>query len=147
MGVLTPTSPCQGEGHRQWKLKADSINGGHHEQYQLKPYRSCEPWAWPLSIYSLFIHLSNRVIFQFSHSVLSDSFQPQGLQHTRLPFHHQLPKLVQTHIHRVSDAIQPSHPLLSPSFSCLQSFPASGSFPMSQLITSGGQSIRVSASA
>ena len=32
-----------------------------------------------------------------------------------LPVHHQLPKFTQTHIHRVSDAIQPSHPLLSPS--------------------------------
>ena len=32
-----------------------------------------------------------------------------------LPVHHQLPELTQTHVHRVSDAIQPSHPLLSPS--------------------------------
>ena len=34
-----------------------------------------------------------------------------------LPVHHQLPEFTQTHVHRVSDAIQPSHPLLSPSFS------------------------------
>jgi len=45
--------------------------------------------------------------------------------------HHQLPELAQTHVHQVGDAIQPSHPLSSP-FSCLQSFPASGSFPVSQ---------------
>ena len=32
-----------------------------------------------------------------------------------LPLHHQLPEFTQTHVHRVSDAIQPSHPLLSPS--------------------------------
>ena len=32
-----------------------------------------------------------------------------------IPVHHQLPELAQTHVHRVSDAIQPSHPLLSPS--------------------------------
>ena len=32
-----------------------------------------------------------------------------------LPVHHQLPEITQTHIHRVSDAMQPSHPLLSPS--------------------------------
>ena len=32
-----------------------------------------------------------------------------------LPVHHQLPELTQTHVHRVGDAIQPSHPLLSPS--------------------------------
>ena len=62
------------------------------------------------------------------------------------PVHHQLPELVQTHVHRVGDAIQPSHPLSSPFSSCLQSFPTSGSFPMSQFFTSGGQSIGVSAS-
>ena len=52
----------------------------------------------------------------------------------------------QTHVHWVGDAIQPSHPL-SPHFaSCLQSFPASGSFPVSQLFTSGRQIIEASAS-
>ena len=40
---------------------------------------------------------------------------PYGLQHARLPFHHQLQELAQTHVHQVSDAIQPSHPLSSPS--------------------------------
>ena len=66
-----------------------------------------------------------------------------------LPVHHQLLESTQTHVHRVGDAIQPSHPLSSYSsyfFSCPQSFPASGSFQMSQLFASGGQSIRVSAS-
>ena len=43
---------------------------------------------------------------------------------------HCLPEFAQIHVHQVSDAIQPSHPLLSPS-PCLQSFPASGSFPVS----------------
>jgi len=62
------------------------------------------------------------------------------------PIHHQLLKIIQTHVHHISDAIQPCYPLSSPS-SCLQSFPASGSFPMSQFFTSGGQSIGVSASA
>ena len=65
-----------------------------------------------------------------------------------LPVHHQLLELTQTHLHGVSDAIQPSHPLSfpSPSFR-LQSFPASGSFPMNQFFASGGQSIGASASA
>ena len=54
--------------------------------------------------------------------------------------HHQLPELTQTHVHQVGDAIQPSHPV-TPFSSCLQSFPASGSFLMSQLFASGGQSI------
>ena len=43
------------------------------------------------------------------------------------PVHHQLQELAQTQVHRVSDAIQPSHPVV-PFSSCLQSFPASGSF-------------------
>ena len=45
-----------------------------------------------------------------SYSILCD---PHGLQHARLPYH-QLLKLAQTHVHRVSDAIQPTHPLSSP---------------------------------
>ena len=62
-----------------------------------------------------------------------------------LPVHHQLPEPTQTHVHWVGDTIQPSHPV-NPSSSCLQSFPASGSFQMSQLFASGGQSSGVSAS-
>ena len=64
-----------------------------------------------------------------------------------LPVYHQLPESTQTHVHQVSDAIQPSHPLSFPFSSCPQSFPASGSFPMSQFFASGSQSIGVSASA
>ena len=64
-----------------------------------------------------------------------------------LPVHHQLLKFTQTHVHRVSDAIQPSHPLSSPSPPAPNSLPASGSFPMSQLFAWGGQSTGVSASA
>ena len=63
-----------------------------------------------------------------------------------LPVHHKLLEFIKTHSHRVIDAIQPSHPLSPPSSSQLQSFPASGSFPMSQLFAWGGQSIGVSAS-
>jgi len=59
-----------------------------------------------------------------------------------------LPKLIKKEIDNSNDYI---HPTISssdvPFFSCLQSFPASGSFPMSQLFASGGQSIEVSASA
>ena len=51
----------------------------------------------------------------FSGSVVSDSLRPRGLQHARLPFHHQLLELTQTHVHWVSDAIQLSHPLSCPS--------------------------------
>ena len=63
-----------------------------------------------------------------------------------LPVHHQLPEFTQTHVHWVSDGIQPSHPVSSPSP------PAPNpsqhqSFPMSQLFAWGGQSTGVSASA
>ena len=62
-----------------------------------------------------------------------------------LPVHHQLLEFTQTHVHRVGDAIQPSHPLVVPFSSCPQSLPASESFPMSQLFAWGGQSTGVSA--
>ena len=63
-----------------------------------------------------------------------------------LSVHYQLPEITQNHVHWVGDAIQPSHPVV-PLSSRLQSFPASGSFQMSQLFASGSQSIGVSASA
>ena len=49
-----------------------------------------------------------------------------------LPVHHQLLEFIQTHVHQASDAIQPSYPVI-PVSSCPQSFPASGSFPVSVL--------------
>ena len=51
----------------------------------------------------------------FGHSVVSDSLRPHGLQHARLLCPSPTPELAQTHVHWVSDAIQPSHLLLSPS--------------------------------
>ena len=54
-------------------------------------------------------------IDQFSHSVISDYLRPHDHSMPGLPVHHQLLEITQTHVHRVSDAIQPSHPLLSPS--------------------------------
>ena len=54
------------------------------------------------------------MLLVFSHSVVSNSLQPHGLQHAKLPCPHRL-ELVQTHVHRASEAIQPSHPLPSPS--------------------------------
>ena len=51
---------------------------------------------------------------QFSRSVVSDSLRSHGLQHAGFPVHHQLLEHAQTNVHRVSDAIQPSHPLSYP---------------------------------
>ena len=88
-----------------------------------------------------------KLAVQFSHSVVSSSLQPHGLQHTRLP----CPS-------PISGACSNSRPLSRwchttvSSFvilisSCPQSFPASGSFPTSQFFTAGGQRIGASASA
>ena len=64
-----------------------------------------------------------------------------------LPVHHQLPESTQAHVHGVGDAIQSSHPLSSPSPLALNLCQHQHLFHMSQLFTSGGQSIGVSASA
>ena len=83
---------------------------------------------------------------QFSRSFMSDSLQPHGLQHTRPPCPSPTPGAY-------SDSCplhQCCHPIISssvvPFTSHLQSFPASGSFPMNPFFTSGGQSTRVSLS-
>ena len=80
-------------------------------------------------------------------SVTSDSLQPHGLQHTRPP----CPPPTSGVYPNSYPLSRWCHPTISssvvPSSSCLQSFPASGPFQMSQFFTSGGQSIGVSASA
>ena len=69
---------------------------------------------------------------------------PMNCNTAGLPVHHQLPEFTTAHVYWVSNAIQPSHSVIP--FSRFQSFPASGSFQMSQLFTSGDQSTGVSAS-
>ena len=70
---------------------------------------------------SIFIFLSvsivNRISVQFSLVAQScpTLCNPMNRNTPGLPVHHQLPEFTQTHVHRVSDAIQPSHPLSSPS--------------------------------
>ena len=82
----------------------------------------------------------------FSHSVMSDTLRPHEPQHTRPPCPSPTPGVHQN----PSSLSQWCHLTISssviPFSSCLQSFPASGSFPMSQLFTSGSQSIGVTAS-
>ena len=68
---------------------------------------------------------------QFSRSVVT-LCDPMNHSMPGLPVHHQLPEFTQTHVHRVSDAIQPSHPLSSPSLPAPNSSQHQ-SFPMSQL--------------
>ena len=84
---------------------------------------------------------------QFSHTVVSDYLRPHGLQHAWLPCQSPTPEAYSNShpLHR------PCHPTISSSVvpfpSHLQSFPASGSFPMSQFFTIGGLNIGASASA
>ena len=83
----------------------------------------------------------------FSRSVVSNSLRPHGLQHARSPCSSPTPGVYLNS----APLSWWCHPAISssvvPFSSCLHSFPASGSFPMSQFFTSGGQSIGVSASA
>ena len=90
--------------------------------------------------------ISVNSVSSVAHSCL-DSLQPHGLQHTRLPCPSPTPRAC-------TNSCPLSwwcHPIISSSVilfsSCLQSFPASGSFPRSQFFSPGGQSIGVSASA
>ena len=87
--------------------------------------------------------LQARILHQFSSvaQLCPILCNPVDCSMPGFPAHHQLPEPAQTHVHQVSDAIQPSHPLSSPSP------PVSGSFPMSQFFAWGSQSIGVSASA
>ena len=99
----------------------------------------------------IILHLSILSIWyikvQFSRSVMSNSLRSHGLQHARLP----CPSPTPGACSNSCPLSRWCHPTISssvvPFSSCLQSFPASGSFQRSQLFTSGGQSTGVSASA
>ena len=99
---------------------------------------------WLLPCQTCFPYLQFQ--FQFSHSVVSDSLWLHGMQHARLP----CPSPTRRDCSNSYPLSQWGHPTISssviPFFSCLHSFPASGSFPRSQLFASGGQSIGVLAS-
>ena len=84
-------------------------------------------------------------VLLFSLLVMSGLCDPMDCSTPGFPDLHQLPELAQIHVHWVGDAIQPSHPLLSPSPAF--SFSQHQSLPMSQLFTLGGQSSGASASA
>ena len=75
----------------------------------------CTLWsqkAW-VQIFTDCVTLYSSV--QFSRSVVFDTLQPRGLQHTRHPCPSPIPWIAQTHVHWIGDAVQPSHPLSSPS--------------------------------
>ena len=95
---------------------------------------------------SLYIHIYFTSV-QLSCSVVSDSLWPHGLQHTRPP----CPSPIPGAYSNSCPLSRWCHPAISssgvPFSSCLQSFPASGSFPMGHFFASGGQSIGGSSSA
>ena len=99
-----------------------------------------------LTVWEFFL-FCHPLLLLSSHFVMSNSLQPHGLQHARLS----CPSLSPGVCSNSLPLIQWCHPTIScsvvPLSSCPQSFPASRFFPMSQLFASGGQSIRVSASA
>ena len=121
-----------------------------------KQWKQCQTlyfWA-PKSLQILDVNLSELLEWvmdreasvQFSCSVVSESLQPHELQHARPPCPSPTPGI---HPNQCPSS-RWYHPTISSSIvpfsSCLQSFPASGSFPVSQLFASGGQIIGVSAS-
>ena len=104
-------------------------------------------WHWTSHIVIwACVFISKMLLLLFSRWVVLDSLWPDGLQRTRLP----CPSLSPGVCTDLCPLIWWCHPTISPSvvlFSCPQSFPASGPFPMSWLFTSGGQNIGLSASA
>ena len=119
-------------------------------QKRSKEYRNSRWWKCKSSAFTSNMKLSpsyNRLSsVQFTRSVMSNSLWPHESQHARPPCPSPTPR-----VHSDSCPLsQWCHPAISFSvvpFSYPQSFPALGSFQMSQLFISGGQSIRVSASA
>ena len=83
----------------------------------------------------------------FNPSVMFDSLQPHGLQHTRLPCPSPSPRACSNSCPSCWWRYPTTSSSVAPFSSCPQSFPASGSFPMNWLFASGGQSIGASASA
>ena len=132
-----------------WRKDMAHLNGSHMEvkaecrQRGSGPETHYNPWVEGFGVGGLRLDWA----VQFSRSVMSDSLRPHGLQHARPP--------CPSPAHGVYSNSHPSHqwchPTISssvvPFSSCLQSFPASGFFQMSQFFVSGGQSTGVSASA
>ena len=100
-------------------------------------------WSKLHRILGFSVHVSS---VQFSHSVVSDSLRHHGLQHARPPCPSPTPRIYSNSCPLSRWCHPPISCSVVPFTSHLQSFPASGSFQMSQFFASGGQSIAVSAS-
>ena len=90
---------------------------------------------WSLHLHFPFVaSIIHFIISQFSRSVMSNSLRPHEPSTPGLPVHHQFPESTQTPVHPVGDAIQPSHPLSSPSPPALNLSQHQGLIQMSQLL-------------
>ena len=131
--------PCR------WCFISQEIEQSRHSSGQFASYWFCHNHAYRP------VHLQTSdlvtLLLLFSCLVLSDSLWPHELQHASLP----CPSLSPRACSNSWPLSRWCHPTIAssviPFSSCLQSFPASGSFPMSQLFSSGGQSIGASVSA
>ena len=103
------------------------------------------PWLIHINVWQK--PLQYCEVFQFSSVAQSclSLCNPMNCTMPGLPVHHQCPEFTQTHVHRVGNAIQPSHPLSSPSPPAPNPSQHQSLFPMSQLFAWGGQSTGVSA--
>ena len=122
--------------------------GRDHIYFTLHYITESRPCHYIVGAHKIFFHWMNIICsVQFSLSVMSDSLRPHRLQHVGPPYPLPTPGVYSNSC----PLSQWCHPTTSssvvPFCSSLQSFPASGSFSMSQLFASGGQSIGVSASA
>ena len=148
-GFIPGLGRCPGERNAPNPI---FLPGEFHEQRSLggyTPQGSKELERTEQLTLLLFSTLKNTSLFgsvHFSPSVMSDSLSPHGPQHNRPLCPSPTPGVYSNSY----PSSQWRHPTIwssvIPFSSCLQSFPASGSFPMSQFFASGGQNIEVSAS-
>ena len=140
MGRISVTQKTEGGGYRRHSREGETLEQWYEDWGVYQDDKSLL-FNWDVEY-----KLGRGWDVQFSRSVMSNSLRPQGLQHARPPCSSPTPKACSNSrpLHRWC------HPTISscviPFSSCLQSFPASGSFQMSQFFASGGQSIGVSAS-
>ena len=113
------------------------LKQNNHSHQNKNPPAICKLIFWILiRKHSLRSPLGTILFFLFSHSVMSDSLRPHGLQHAGLPCPSPSPEACSNSC-PLSQWCHPSISSLSPPYSfCLQSFPALGSFPMSRLFAS-----------
>ena len=132
--ILTWRIPWTEEPGRLQSMGSQTVE--HNFQIRKGVHQGCILSPCLFNLYSEFSSVAQSCL------TLCD---PMNRSTPGLPVHHQLLEFTQTYVHQVCDANQPSHPLSSPS-PALSLSQHQGSFQMSQLFASGGQSIKVSAS-